>query len=52
MQDLHQCIYETEGENATYKPNPTAVVKLDGRTGASPKAPVDGTSGASPKKPE
>ena len=48
MQDLHQCIYETEGENAIYKPNPTAIVNLDGTTGASPK--VDGTSGASPKK--
>ncbi|MBO4549753.1 MAG: PD40 domain-containing protein, partial [Bacteroidaceae bacterium] len=52
MQDLHHCIYETEGENATYKPNPTAIVNLDGTTGASPKKPVDGTSGASPKKPE
>ena len=51
-QDLRQCIYETEGENATYKPNPTAFVRLDGTTGASKKAPVDGTSGASPKKPE
>ncbi|MBR5053939.1 MAG: PD40 domain-containing protein [Bacteroidaceae bacterium] len=51
-QELHQCIYETEGENATYKPNPTAIVVLDGMTGASPKKPVDGTSGASPKKPE
>lgn len=51
-QDLRQCIYETEGENATYKPNPTAIVVLDGATGASKKAPVDGTSGASPKKPE
>ena len=35
MQDLHHCIYETEGENATYKPNPTAIVILDGTTGAS-----------------
>lgn len=43
---LHQCIYETEGENAVYKPNPTAIVRLDGTTGASPKAKVDGTSGA------
>ncbi|MBP3712494.1 MAG: PD40 domain-containing protein [Bacteroidaceae bacterium] len=50
--DLHQCIYDTEGENATYKTNPTAIVNLDGMTGASPKKPVDGTSGASPKKPE
>ena len=50
MQELHQCIYETEGENATYKPNPTAIVNLDGTTGASPK--VDGNTGASPKKPE
>ena len=49
MQDLHHCIYETEGENATYKPNPTAIVNLDATTGASQK--VDGTSGASPKKP-
>jgi len=49
-QDLRQCIYDTEGENATYKPNPTAVVRLDGMTGASQI--VDGTSGASPKKPE
>ena len=52
MKDLHHCIYETEGENAVYKPNPTAIVKLDGMTGASPRKPVDGTSGASPKKPE
>ena len=37
MQDLHRCIYETEGENATYKPNPTAIVNLDGMTGASIK---------------
>lgn len=37
MQDLHRCIYETEGENATYKPNPTAIVNLDGVTGASIK---------------
>ena len=51
-QDLRKCIYETEGENATYKPNPTAIVILDGMTGASSKAKVDGTSGASPKKPE
>ncbi len=50
--DLHQCIYDTEGENATYKTNPTAIVNLDGMTGASPKKPVDGISGASPKKPE
>ena len=48
--DLRQCIYETEGETAAYKKNPTAVVRLDGTTGASPKAPADGTSGASPKK--
>jgi len=46
-QDLRHCIYETEGEKATYKPNPTAIVNLDGMTGASPKKPVDGTSGAS-----
>ena len=52
MQELRQCIYETEGENATYKVNPTAIIQPDGTTGASPKAPVDGTSGASPKKPE
>ena len=51
-QALRQCIYETEGENATYKPNPTAIVVLDGMTGASPKKPVDGTTGASPQKPE
>lgn len=38
-QALHQCIYETEAENATYKPNPTAIIKLDGMTGASPKKP-------------
>ena len=50
MQDLHRCIYETEGENATYKANPTAIVRLDATTGASPRKPVDGTSGASPKK--
>ena len=36
--DLHRCIYETEGELATYKPNPTAIVRLDGTTGASKKA--------------
>ena len=35
--DLHQCIYETEGENATYKANPTAIIHLDGTTGASRK---------------
>ena len=35
MQDLHHCIYETEGENAIYKPNPTAIVEIDGTTGAS-----------------
>lgn len=52
LQDLHHCIYETEGESAVYKENPTAIVQLDGMTGASPKRPVDGTSGASPKKPE
>ncbi|MBR6030959.1 MAG: PD40 domain-containing protein [Bacteroidaceae bacterium] len=52
MQDLRQCIYETDGENATYKANPTAIVRTDGTTGASPKAKVDGTSGASPQKPE
>ena len=52
IQDLHHCIYETEGENAIYKANPTAIVQIDGTTGASPKKPVDGTSGASPKKPE
>ena len=52
MQDLRECIYETEGENATYNANPTAIIQLDGTTGASPKKPVDGTSGASPKKPE
>lgn len=52
MQDLRQCIYDTEGENATYKANPTAIVRTDGTTGASPKAKVDGTSGASPQKPE
>ena len=46
--ELHKCIYDTEGENATYKPNPSAIVNLDGTTGASQK--VDGTSGASPKK--
>ncbi len=52
MKDLHQCIYETDGENANYKPNPTAIIQLDGTTGASPRAKVDGTSGASPKKRE
>lgn len=50
MKDLYQCIYETEGENAAYKPNPTAVMRIDGTSGASPKAPVDGISGASPKR--
>lgn len=52
MEDLRQCIYETEGDNAIYKANPTAIIHLDGTTGASAKANVDGTSGASPKKPE
>ena len=50
--DLRRCIYGTEGENATYKGNPTAIIQTDGTTGASPKAAVDGTSGASPQKPE
>ena len=36
---LHECIYDTEAENAVYKPNPTAIIKLDGVTGASPKKP-------------
>lgn len=45
--DLRQCIYETEGELATYKQNPTAIVSLDGLTGASPRKPVDGQTGAS-----
>ena len=45
--DLRHCIYDTDGELATYKQNPTAIVRLDGMTGASPKKPVDGTSGAS-----
>ena len=35
IHDLHECIYETEGENATYKANPTAIIHLDGTTGAS-----------------
>lgn len=39
--ELHQCIYETEGEKATYKANPTAIVNLDGTTGASPKVDAD-----------
>ncbi|MBQ7461465.1 MAG: PD40 domain-containing protein [Bacteroidaceae bacterium] len=52
MQDLRKCIYESEGENATYKANPTAIIHVDATSGASPKKPVDGTSGASPKKPE
>ena len=52
MQDLRQCIYETEGEKATYKLNPTAIIRVDATSGASPKRAVDGTSGASPKKPE
>ena len=38
MQDLHRCIYETEGENAVYKPNPTAIIEIDGTTGASRRA--------------
>jgi len=51
--DLHQCIYNTEGENATYKANPTAIVRIDGTTGASPRGnPPDGISGASPKTTE
>lgn len=52
MQELRQCVYETEAENATYVANPTAIIQTDGMTGASAKARVDGTSGASPKKPE
>ena len=44
--DLRHCIYDTDGELATYKQNPTAIVRLDGMTGASPKKPVDGTTGA------
>jgi dipeptidyl aminopeptidase/acylaminoacyl peptidase len=39
--ELHQCIYETEGEQAAYKANPTAIVNLDGTTGASPKVDAD-----------
>ena len=35
--DLRECIYETDGEFATYKPNPTAIIRLDGITGASTK---------------
>jgi len=50
MQDLHHCIYETEGDSAIYKANPTAIIQLDGTTAASKK--IDGLSGASPKKPE
>ncbi len=50
MQDLHHCIYETEGENAVYKQNPTAIVDLDGTTGASPKATTDRVSSANQKK--
>ena len=45
--NLRQCIYETEGELATYRQNPTAIVNLDGLTGASPRKPVDGQSRAS-----
>ena len=39
LEALHKCIYDTEAENAVYKPNPTAIFKLDGVTGASPKKP-------------
>ena len=39
--ELHQCIYETEGQQAAYKANPTAIVNLDGTTGASPKVDAD-----------
>ncbi len=39
--ELHQCIYETEGEQAAYKANPTAIVNLDGTTGASPKVDAE-----------
>lgn len=39
--ELHQCIYETEGEQAAYKANPTAVVNLDATTGASQKVDAD-----------
>ena len=42
--ELHQCIYETEGEQAAYKANPTAVVNLDGTTGATQKVEGEGTS--------
>ncbi|MBO7118877.1 MAG: PD40 domain-containing protein [Bacteroidaceae bacterium] len=52
MQELRQCIYDTEAENATYKVNPSAIVDVDATSGASPKKPVDGTTGASPKKTE
>ena len=34
-QELRECIYETEGEKAVYKANPTAIVHIDGTTGAS-----------------
>lgn len=38
-QDLKHCVYETEAENATYKANPTAIVHIDGTTGASRPQP-------------
>lgn len=41
QKELHQCIYGGDGEKATYKANPTAIVRLDGMTGASPKAKSD-----------
>ena len=48
--ELHQCIYETEGEQAAYKANPTAVVNLDGTTGATQKIEGEGTSSDGLKK--
>ena len=40
--ELHHCIYETEGELAAYKTNPTAIINLQG---------IDSTTGASKKSP-
>ncbi len=37
MKDLQTCIYDTEGAPAAYKPIPSAIIQLDGTTGASPR---------------
>ena len=35
--DLSECVLQTDGEPCTYRANPTAIIQLDGTTGASPK---------------